>query len=107
MTDQVILALSTCPNEVAAQTITEALISERLAGCINRIPGVRSTYIWEGAVQDEAEILLMIKSTASRLPDLERRLKELHPYDLPEFIVTRVAGGNEPYLDWIRRNVGS
>ena len=107
MTQQVIVALSTCPDEVTARQIAETFVRERLAGCINRVSQVRSSYIWDGAVQDEPEILLIIKSTAERLPELERRLKELHPYDLPEFIVTRLDGGNEPYLDWIRRNVGS
>jgi periplasmic divalent cation tolerance protein len=107
MTDQVILALSTCPNELIARQIAAALVSESLAGCINRISGVRSSYMWDGQLQDEAEILLIIKTTQDRLVDLERRLKELHPYDLPEFVITRVDGGNEAYLDWIRWNVRS
>jgi len=107
MTDQVILAFSTCPDEAVAQRIAATLVTEHLAACVNRVPGVRSSYVWEGQLQDEGEILLIIKSTAAQLPQLERRLKELHPYELPEFVVTPIEGGNEPYLQWIRRNVRS
>ena len=107
MTAQVILAFSTCPDEVAGRRIAEALITEKLASCINRVSGVRSSYLWEGQLQDEGEVLLIIKSTLDQAPYLERRLKELHPYELPEFVITRVDGGNEQYLDWIRRNVSS
>lgn len=107
MTDQVILALSTCPDALVARQIAEALVTEKLATCINRVAAVRSSYIWDGHLQDEDEILLIIKSTVRQLSHLERRLKELHPYELPEFVVTPVSGGNEQYLDWIRRNVSS
>jgi periplasmic divalent cation tolerance protein len=107
MTEQVILAISTCPDEVVARRIAEALVIEKLATCVNRIAGVRSSYIWDGILQDDAEILLIIKSTAVQLPYLERRLSELHPYELPELVVTQVTGGNERYLDWIRRYVRS
>ena len=107
MSEQAIIAFSTCPDEAAAQRISAALVAERLAACVNRVSGVRSCYVWDGALQDEGEVLLMIKSTESQVPRLERRLKELHPYELPEFVVVRVAGGNEQYLEWIRGNVGS
>jgi periplasmic divalent cation tolerance protein len=106
MTEQVILVLSTCPDESVARRIAEVLVSERLASCVNRIAGVRSSYFWDGILQDDREILLIIKSTAGQATKLERRLNELHPYELPEFIVTSVTGGNERYLDWIRRHVG-
>jgi periplasmic divalent cation tolerance protein len=107
MSEQAIIAFSTCPDEAVAQRISQTLVTERLAACVNRVSGVRSSYIWDGAVQDDSEILLIIKSTETQVANLERRLKELHPYELPEFVVMRVAGGNEPYLEWIRRNVGS
>lgn len=107
MTGQVFLALSTCPDDAVAQHIAETLVREQLAACVNRVPGVRSTYLWEGQLQDDAEVLLIIKSTIERLSQVERRLKELHPYELPEFVTLPVTGGNDAYLDWIRRNVGS
>jgi periplasmic divalent cation tolerance protein len=107
MTEQVIVAFSTCPDEGVGQRIAEALVTEKLATCVNRIANVRSSYIWDGRLQDDGEILLIIKSTAERLPAMRARLIDLHPYDLPELVVTNVIGGNEPYLDWIRRGVQS
>lgn len=105
MSTNVIVALTTCPDEAVAERIATALVTERLAGCINRIPGIRSTYIWDGRLQDETEILLIMKTTMDRVAALEQRLRELHPYELPEFVVTPPLSGNEQYLDWIRRQV--
>lgn len=105
MSDQVILALTSCPDEASAQAVATALVQERLATCVNRIGGVRSTYFWDARLQDEAEILLIIKTTAERLDDLQARLGALHPYELPELIAIAVAGGNERYLDWVRMGV--
>ena len=104
MSDQVILALTSCP-EASAQAIASALVQERLATCVNRIGGVRSTYFWDARLQDEAEILLIIKTTAGRLDELRERLSALHPYELPELLAIEVAGGNERYLDWVRMGV--
>ena len=105
MNNQVILALTTCPDEASAQALATALVQERLAACVNRIGGLRSTYIWDARLQDEAEILLIIKTTAARLDELQARLKSLHPYELPELLAIAVAGGNERYLDWVRMGV--
>jgi periplasmic divalent cation tolerance protein len=106
MTEQVILALSTCPDEATARRLAHALVSERLATCVNRLPGVTSTYFWDGRLQDDPEILLIIKTTAARQAELQARLKALHPYELPELVVLPVCGGNEPYLQWVRSGVG-
>jgi periplasmic divalent cation tolerance protein len=106
MTEQVIVGLSTCPNEATARRIAEALVSERLATCVNRVSGVVSTYFWDGRLQDDAEILLIIKTTAARQAELAARLKVLHPYELPELVILPVAGGNERYLQWVRDGVG-
>jgi periplasmic divalent cation tolerance protein len=105
MSDQVILALTTCPDEASAQALAATLVQERLATCVNRIGGVRSTYFWDARLQDEAEILLIIKTTAGRLDELRTRLSALHPYELPELLAIDVAGGNERYLDWVRMGV--
>jgi periplasmic divalent cation tolerance protein len=105
MTDQVILALTTCPDEASSRAIATALVQERLAACVNRVGGLRSTYIWDARLQDAEEILLIIKTTAARLQALEARLKALHPYELPELLAIPVAGGNERYLDWVRMGV--
>ena len=105
MNNQVILAFSTCPDEAIARRIAEALVVEKLAGCVNRVANVRSSYIWDGRLQDDSEILLIIKTTANRLAALRARLLELHPYELPELVAANAIGGNEPYLEWIRRAV--
>ena len=105
MTEQVIVALSSCPDEATAQRLAQALVSERLATCVNCLPGMTSTYFWDGRLQDQAEILLIIKTTAARLAELRARLAALHPYELPELVALPVMGGNEPYLQWVRNGV--
>jgi periplasmic divalent cation tolerance protein len=66
---------------------------------------VRSTYFWDGSLQDDEETLLIIKTTAARIPALRDRLRALHPYELPELVVLDVTDGNEGYLDWVRQGV--
>lgn len=107
MTEQVILAFSTCPDEASAALLARTLVEERLATCVNRVGGLRSVYIWEGRLQDDAESLLIIKTTADRLAALQSRLAALHPYELPELIAIPVVGGNERYLEWVRVGVAN
>ena len=96
-----LVILSTCPDDTTAHHIAEQLVSERLAACVNRIPGLRSTYRWRGQVQDEPEVLLLIKTTEDRYPALEMRLKALHPYEVPEIIALPVIAGSATYLQWV------
>jgi len=102
--DTVMLCYSTCPDASSAQNIAEALVGERLAACVNQLPGVRSTYRWQGAVTSDEEILLLIKTTSAQLEPLRLRLLELHPYELPELIAVAVDQGLAAYLDWVRLN---
>ena len=102
MTDA-LLCLSTCPDAATAVRIARALIEERLAACVNRVAGVASTYRWQGAVHDDAEVLLLIKTTRERFAALRTRLVDLHPYEVPELIALDIADGNPTYLDWIGR----
>ncbi|EIL88306.1 MULTISPECIES: divalent-cation tolerance protein CutA [Rhodanobacter] len=106
MPDPVLLCYCTCPDAASAQAIAEALIGERLAACVNRLPGVASTYCWQGQVTTDAEELLLIKTVASRFEALKTRLLALHPYELPELIAVPVERGHAAYLDWIRHSVG-
>ena len=105
MEDQVLVALSTCPDAASAERLARALVSEGLAACVNRVEGVRSSYFWEGRLQDEPEILLMIKTTAPALAALTDRLRALHPYEVPELIAIPAIAGNEAYLQWVRSGV--
>ncbi len=95
-----IVVLTTCPDEASAARIAGELLESRLAACVSRQP-VRSTYRWQGRIEDEPEVLLVIKTLGSRFADLEMRLKSLHPYDVPEIIALPVAAGSAAYLSWL------
>ena len=100
----ILLCLCTCPDAASAQQLAETLVGERLAACVNRLPGVLSTYRWQGEVNTDAEELLLIKTTAECFEALKVRLLELHPYELPELIALPVECGHATYLDWVRTN---
>ena len=104
MPDTVLLCYCTCPDRDSAGRIARALVDERLAACVSGIAAVRSTYRWQEAVHTDTEELLLIKTTAARLPALERRVLELHPYEVPELIAVPVADGHAAYLDWVRQH---
>jgi periplasmic divalent cation tolerance protein len=95
------VAFITAPDPACAEAIARALVEERLAACVNVLPGVRSIYRWEGAVQDEAETLLIVKTRAERAQALEARVRALHPYEVPEVLRVDAAGGSPPYLAWV------
>ena len=101
----ILLCCCTCPDAHSAQTLAETLVGERLAACVNRLPGVLSTYRWQGEVHTDGEELLLIKTTAARFELLKARLLELHPYELPELVALPVERGHAAYLDWVRANV--
>lgn len=105
MTADVVLVLTTIGAETDAGAIARTLVDERLAACVNVLPPMRSTYRWKGAVEQEREQQLIIKTTADRVDALEARLRELHPYEVPEFLVLRVSDGSEPYLRWVQESV--
>jgi periplasmic divalent cation tolerance protein len=96
-----LLCLSTCSDADTAARIARTLVEERLAACVNRLPGVHSTYRWQGKVVDDVEVLLIIKTTDERFEALRDRLVELHPYEVPELVAIEVNGGHPAYLDWI------
>ncbi|MHB1058438.1 MAG: divalent-cation tolerance protein CutA [Rhodanobacter sp.] len=100
----VLLCYCSCPDAASARAIAEALVGERLAACVNRLPGIHSTYRWQGAVTSDSEELLLIKTTVACFDALKARLLGLHPYELPELIAVPVACGHAAYLDWVRAN---
>lgn len=100
MTDYVV-AFVTAPNETEAETIARSLVEERLAACVNMVKGIRSLYRWEGAVQDDSEILMVVKTRQRHLEHLVARVKELHSYTVPEIIALPVVGGSADYLAWL------
>jgi len=92
----------TVPNDAVATTIAHALVGEHLAACVNVVPGLRSLYWWEGAVHDDAELLLLVKTCRDRVPQLQERVLALHPYTVPELVVLPIVDGSTRYLDWVR-----
>lgn len=100
-----VVVLVTYPASSDAATLARAVVDEGLAACVNVLPQVRSFYRWDGAVQDEPEQQLVIKTHRDVVDRLEARVRELHPYDLPEFLVLAVDAGSDAYLRWIDASV--
>jgi periplasmic divalent cation tolerance protein len=92
----------TCPDAESAARIATALVEDRLVACVQQLPGLRSTYLWDGALQQADEILLLIKTTSDRLDAVVARVQALHPYELPELLAVEARGGSPAYLDWVR-----
>ena len=98
----IVLVLTTVSDDERADSIARALVDERLAACVNLHGPMTSFYRWKGTVERDAERQLVIKTTRERLPALEVRLKALHSYELPEFLVIAVDGGSAEYLGWVQ-----
>jgi periplasmic divalent cation tolerance protein len=95
------VVLCTCPDAEAAGRLASGLVEERLAACVNILPAIRSIYAWRGEVQDEAEALMIIKTTHEAYPAAEAWLKEHHPYEVPEVLSVPVQDGLAAYLEWV------
>jgi periplasmic divalent cation tolerance protein len=98
---EVRVVLVTAPDAEVGARLARELVEARLAACVNLVGSVRSVYRWEGRVEDEAEVLLVIKTRAERFAALEARVRELHPYEVPEVLALAAAGGSRAYLDWV------
>lgn len=105
--DSPLLVFCTCPDDATAETVAATLVSQRLAACVTRLPAATSTYRWKGEVQHDAEVLLLIKTTPTRYPALEKTLIEVHPYELPEILAVPVTTGLPAYLTWIEESTTS
>lgn len=97
-----VVMFSMCPDAHVAESIARHLVDERLAACGNVVPGGTSVYRWRGVVHTEPEVLLTLKTRASLVADCVRRIRALHPYELPEIVAVPIIGGLPAYLDWIR-----
>jgi periplasmic divalent cation tolerance protein len=99
------LAMTTVGSSEVAEKMAQTLVSERLAACVNILSGVQSVYAWEGRLEQQQEWLLVIKTVADMAEALERRVLELHPYELPEFVICSAEGGSAAYFEWVRAAV--
>lgn len=95
------LIYCTCPDMETAERIAGHLITEKLAACVNILPGVHSVYAWQGQIEAAREHLLLIKSPQARYDAIEAAIKTLHPYQLPEIIAVAIERGSAEYLNWI------
>jgi periplasmic divalent cation tolerance protein len=102
-----LVLLSTVGSAADAERIARALVEARLAACVNVVPGVVSHYRWQGKVQQDPELLLVIKTTRGRFAALRRALAALHPYEVPELLGLDVAVGDPPYLAWLDQAVAA
>jgi periplasmic divalent cation tolerance protein len=100
-----VLVLVTIPDDGETAAFAESLISAGVAACVSVLPAMRSTFRWEGKIETESERQVLIKTTSAGVPALWQRVRDLHPYDVPEFLVVPIIDGNEAYLKWVRMNV--
>jgi periplasmic divalent cation tolerance protein len=96
-----VIVLTTIGSAEQAQVIARTLVAERLAACVNLLPEMTSVYRWEGAVQEDRERQLVIKTTREKVDALRERLHALHTYDVPEFLVLSIEDGSAAYLHWM------
>ena len=103
--DGLIFVLCTFPDEAVARAAAGLLVEERLVACVNILPGVQSVYRWEGAVESSVEALTILKTTAQGWAGLEERLREIHPYQVPEIVAVPAGAVSAAYLEWVQRSV--
>lgn len=96
-----LLVLTTCPGSITAKQIAQDLVANNIAACVNIVPELTSYFKWGNKVELADELLLLIKTTAKNLPSIEKRIKSLHPHELPEIIAVPIKDGFKDYLRWI------
>lgn len=101
-----IVAFITASNEEEAANIARALVESRLAACVNIVSNLRSIYRWQGKVEDESEVLMIVKTQRSLFDSLSKKVKELHSYTVPEIIAVPIVEGSEEYLKWLKEVTG-
>jgi periplasmic divalent cation tolerance protein len=106
MTDKIVV-LSTCDSEEQAGRIARELVEQKLAACVNILPGARSIYRWKGQMEDSAEWLLIIKSRRDLMDKLRSAIGKIHTYEVPELLAVPVVDGSETYLEWLDRELDS
>ncbi len=99
------MVLITVPDPETGTELVRSVVEARLAACGNLIPGVTSIYRWAGEVHQDPECLIILKTTDSALPALKKRVVEMHPYEVPEFLALAPVEGHLPYLDWVQAEI--
>jgi periplasmic divalent cation tolerance protein len=104
MTDKIIV-LSTCSSTAEADRIARQLLEKRLAACVNVVAGARSIYRWQGAIEEAAECLLIVKSRRGLWDELRAEIQRLHSYEVPEVLLLAIEDGSPEYLDWLNEEL--
>jgi len=105
MAENHIVTLCTVPDRESGERIAHALVEERLAACVNVVPGITSVYRWQGKVEKAAECLLISKTGVEKFEALKKRVQELHPYEVPEIIAIPITAGSSEYLKWLTDSI--
>jgi periplasmic divalent cation tolerance protein len=95
------IVLTTCGDRETAERIAHRLVEQRLAACVNILPGVQSVYRWQGMVESESELLMLIKTRAPLIQEVQSTIASLHSYEVPEFLVLPISGGSDAYMAWL------
>jgi periplasmic divalent cation tolerance protein len=103
---QFIVVYITAPNEEDAAKIAKIIVEEKLAACVNIVKGIRSIYSWQGNIEDDPEVLMIIKTRQELFGQLKERVKALHSYTVPEIIAIPIVDGSEDYLNWVKEATG-
>ncbi|XP_030051169.1 protein CutA isoform X1 [Microcaecilia unicolor] len=94
-------AFITCPNDTVAKEIARGIVEKKLAACVNIVPQITSIYEWKGKIEEDSEVLMMIKTRSSKVPALTEFVRSVHPYEVAEVISLPIDQGNPPYLKWV------
>jgi len=100
-----LIVYCTVPNEEVAQALSRVLVMEGLCACVNQVPKVVSYYVYDGEFCEDDELLLIIKTSQVNYLALETRIKELHPYEVPEIIASPLVEGSAEYLAWMQESL--
>lgn len=103
--DDAIAVFLTAPNGEEATRLADLLVGAQLAACVQILPEMESVYRWQGKIERQSEILLIVKTTAGKFADLEREVRALHSYETPEIVAVPIVAGSNPYLEWLTASV--
>ncbi len=107
MSNSALIVLCTVPDQQTGRTMAREIVANKLAACCNIVPRIKSVYYWEGAVHEDDETLLIIKTNRSSYAGLEKWILDKHPYETPEIIACKIDEGSKNYLEWITETIGS
>jgi periplasmic divalent cation tolerance protein len=105
MKNEYILVFCTVPDSETARNIAKIVVEGKIAACCNIVPAIQSFYFWEEKLQEDQELLLIIKTRENRYPQLEKKIREINPYSVPEILALPIIHGNPEYLNWMEDHV--